>query len=271
MENQVNYMNTNTPVKKAIIERWDMLSTDYDSSHGHGIQSVEEHTAWATLFSSILTDKKLNILEVGCGTGEMSFLLAELGHTVSGIDLSDNMLSRATEKVQIKKLPVEFTKGDAESPDFPDETFDVVINRHLLWTLPHPNQAIQQWMRVIKPGGKILIIDGDWRSGALSARIKRFIITHWYKLVHGKDAYESLYDSHVEQSLPHPYGMPHQEVMNLCLYAGLKPVSFRPLNDIARIIFPNMNLFERLSAPYDVFRDFYVVIAEKPNMPDRPD
>ncbi|PKL60425.1 MAG: hypothetical protein CVV33_02755, partial [Methanomicrobiales archaeon HGW-Methanomicrobiales-4] len=83
-----------------------------------------------------------------------------LGHRVTGIDLGERMVEIAQRKAAIKLLPVTFLPGDAEKPDFPDNTFDCVICRHLLWTLPHPDTAIREWLRVCKAGGLIIAIDG---------------------------------------------------------------------------------------------------------------
>lgn len=66
----------------------------------------------------------------------------------------------ARQKAERKNLPVTFMLGDAEEPQFPDDTFDCVICRHLLWTLPHPDKAIWEWSRISKPGGLIIAIDG---------------------------------------------------------------------------------------------------------------
>ncbi|GEM_PF-6911243 len=63
-----------------------------------------------------------------CGTGVLSPLLAEIGHNVTGIDLSDGMLGRAKEKADDRSLSAEFRIDDAENLSFEDELFDVVIN-----------------------------------------------------------------------------------------------------------------------------------------------
>jgi len=66
----------------------------------------------------------------------------------------------ARRKAEEKDLPIIFLMGDAEEPDFPDNTFDCVICRHLLWTLPHPDTAIREWSRICRSGGMIIAIDG---------------------------------------------------------------------------------------------------------------
>ena len=90
--------------------------------------------AWIGLFNNLIPKINLNALDIGCGTGEMSLLLAQLGHSVTGIDLSENMLCVADEKARKKGLNIKFLKGDAEDPPFESNEFDVIVARHLFWT-----------------------------------------------------------------------------------------------------------------------------------------
>ena len=135
-----------TELKEAIREKWDESSQSYDSYHGHGIKSQVERDAWKQALKNVLPKSKLKVLDVGCGTGEMSLLLAEMGHQVTGIDLSEKMLQKARSKAKASKLTVRFESGDAERLNLKDASFDLVLNRHLLWTLPHPGDALKEWM-----------------------------------------------------------------------------------------------------------------------------
>ena len=153
--------------KKEVTEYWDAGSSDYDTAPGHGLFHEEEKQEWIKALGEIVP-KDAKVLDVGCGTGFLTLLLAEMGHTVKGIDLSEGMQADAKKKVKEKGFEdrVSFSIGDAEKPDEPDDEYDVVINRHLLWTLPHPDVAVKEWLRVVKPGGKVIIIDGDWKLWA---------------------------------------------------------------------------------------------------------
>ena len=59
-------------------------------------------------------------------------------------------------------LNVKFQYGDADELPFENNVFDAVINRHVFWTMSDPEKAAAEWARVLKPGGKLVIIDGDW-------------------------------------------------------------------------------------------------------------
>jgi len=148
--------------KAMVKQRWNKAAEGFDESPGHGIHSAREKQAWQALLAKLLGEKPLEILDVGTGTGVIALLLAEMGHKVTGIDLAEEMLVRAREKAGKMGIPVNFLLGDAENIPFNDGTFDIVINRHVFWTMPDPKRAAAEWVRVLKPGGKLVIIDGDW-------------------------------------------------------------------------------------------------------------
>ena len=56
---------------------------------------------------------------------------------------------------------VRFEEADAEALPFAPASFDLVVSRHLLWTLPHPEAAIDEWRRVLRPGGRLVVVDGQ--------------------------------------------------------------------------------------------------------------
>ncbi len=162
-------------LKERIRSTWDRNASRYDAQYQHGLHSDEEKNAWLELLSKLIPETDLEILDIGAGTGFLSLLLAQLGHRVHGIDLSPGMLDEARKKAESAGLSILFTEGDAENLVEPDEKYDVVINRHLLWAMPHPQQAISEWRRVLKPGGRLIIIDGDWHYGLPSNNIKIFL------------------------------------------------------------------------------------------------
>jgi SAM-dependent methyltransferase len=153
---------SNASVKAAITAAWDRGASGYDSNWGHGLKTEAEREAWLRLLARLLPPTSpVRILDVGCGTGFLTLLLSELGHDVVGLDLSEGMLDQARSAARDRGLTPAFCAGDAESP--PDlEPFDVVISRHVLWTLLHPEQAVTAWAALVPPGGRVLAIDGLW-------------------------------------------------------------------------------------------------------------
>lgn len=165
-------------MKKKINKYWSKDACSYNKYVRRSLHSKREKTAWQEIFTEALGKKNLNILDVGTGPGIVAFLLAELGHDVTGVDLSEEMLRKAMENATHFDLPVEFKHSDAENLPFVDESFDAVVSKDVLWTLPNPEKAIAEWTRVLKSGGKVVIADGNWYlniNSSLKRRIWRYL------------------------------------------------------------------------------------------------
>lgn len=105
---------------------------------------------------------KLKILDIGTGPGFFAMILSQMGHTVTAVDCTDNMLKEAEHNAEIANVDVEFYKMDSHELDFPDETFDLIVCRNLTWTLRDPQKAYREWNRVLKSKGRILVFDANW-------------------------------------------------------------------------------------------------------------
>jgi 2-polyprenyl-3-methyl-5-hydroxy-6-metoxy-1,4-benzoquinol methylase len=147
-------------------EIWDKEAANFDNEADHGLGQAHVRAAWKNLLESALPGKELGILDIGCGTGSLSILLAELGHTVTGVDLSPAMIALAEAKAKKAQQSIRFQVMDAAFPEFPSQQFDAIICRHLLWTLPEPEQVLQRWTKLVKPEGRLLLIEGFWHTGA---------------------------------------------------------------------------------------------------------
>lgn len=124
---------------------------------------------WMTEIKKHLPEgKKLNILDVGCGAGFFSILLAKEGHQVTGVDLTPDMITHAKELAREEEADCTFLVMDAERLRFADEEFDVVISRNLTWTLPEADKAYKDWARVLKKGGVLLNMDANYGSDDFS-------------------------------------------------------------------------------------------------------
>ena len=108
------------------------------------------------------SDGRLKILDVGCGTGFFTILLAKQGHQVTGTDLTPDMITNSRILAGEEHVTCDFQIMDAEHLSFQDESFDVVISRNLTWTLPEAAQAYKEWIRVLKPGGLLLNFDANY-------------------------------------------------------------------------------------------------------------
>jgi ubiquinone/menaquinone biosynthesis C-methylase UbiE len=145
-----------------IRHHWDRRAGTFDAEAGHGMISDKQRRAWLALLSRIAGPAPQRVLDVGCGTGFLALGFAELGHTVTGIDLSPHMIDRARHKAEEAALKIDFRAGDAFQLDFPNQTYTLVIARHVIWNLPDPRRAVAEWLRVLRPGGRLALIEGKW-------------------------------------------------------------------------------------------------------------
>ncbi|MFB6806217.1 class I SAM-dependent methyltransferase [Streptomyces sp. NPDC056387] len=148
----------------AITAYWDAAAAAFDDEADHGLRGQPARAAWARLLASCVPAEPADVLDVGCGTGSLSLLLAEAGHRVTGVDLAPRMIERATEKLAAAGLAARFLVGDAGAPPTGEQRYDVVLCRHLLWTLPDPEAALRAWVARLRPGGRLVLVEGRWRE-----------------------------------------------------------------------------------------------------------
>lgn len=145
---------------------WNAEATKFDEQPDHGLRDPIVLAAWTTLLRETLPANHADLLDIGCGTGSLSIVLAGLGCTVTGIDFSPEMIAMAETKARSAHQSIQFQVMDAAFPQLLPQQFDVVICRHLLWALPEPDQVLERWVRLLKPGGCLILIEGFWHTGA---------------------------------------------------------------------------------------------------------
>ena len=113
---------------------------------------------------AIAEDRTPRVLDLGCGPGFFSVLFANRGCKVDAVDASCNMIERARVNVSEFASPesVTFHCLDVASLPFEDAPFDLAISRNLTWLMREPESAYAEWMRVLRPGGKLLVFDANW-------------------------------------------------------------------------------------------------------------
>jgi ubiquinone/menaquinone biosynthesis C-methylase UbiE len=154
---------TSTDRVREIREYWDGQADSYDDQFDHTIGSSDERAVWERIFTLVTGSRTdLRILDLGTGTGFLALELARRGHRVTGIDLSPEMLEMARTKAIEEGLSVDFEPGDAEQPVFPNGSFDLVISRHLFWAMTDQAATLSAWHRILRAGGCLAILDGDW-------------------------------------------------------------------------------------------------------------
>lgn len=242
----------NRTIKTDIADNWNQAYVNYDDCYAHGLKSEGEKREWLRLLDRLIPEKPCEILDVGAGTGFVSLLLAEQGQHCKGLDLSENMLSLARKKaVQAGYQNVTFAIGDAEETGEESGRYDVVINRHLVWTLPHPEQAIREWKRVLRPGGKLIILEGNWHYNRVPDRISVFFGKCLLSLQEHRNAFshQGDYDETLKASLPMMKSRNAKRLSSMVAEAGFS-VTVQPLTDVDRAEKSAMPLGYRLLNPH---------------------
>jgi ubiquinone/menaquinone biosynthesis C-methylase UbiE len=151
-------------VKETVRRHWAGRAATFDQAPNHGLHSEPQRAAWLELLRTWSGSEPLDALDVGCGTGFLALLLAHLGHRVAGVDVAEEMLRLAREKAAAAGRAIAFRPADAERLPFEDASFDLIVERHVIWTLPDPHGALAEWGRVLRPGGRLVLIEGAWQT-----------------------------------------------------------------------------------------------------------
>jgi ubiquinone/menaquinone biosynthesis C-methylase UbiE len=206
-------------VKQQVAAHWGRRAAHFDADFGHSIRTPAERAAWDRMFALAVGGRDgLAALDIGCGTGFLSLELAARGHWVTGIDFAPQMLALAKEKATGAGAAIRFEEADAENLPFAPASFDLVITRHVLWTLPHPDAALAEWIRVLRPGGRLAVIDGH----SLAAPGEE----------QAASARRSAEYAPIGDQLPFLMGKPREEIESLFRAHGLVEVGSDPLEDV---------------------------------------
>lgn len=116
-----------------------------------------------------------NVLDIGCGSGSLVHDLYFRNPTfqLTGVDLSKEQIQRARHRVKNIPANINFLIANAEALPFPDESFDFIVSVGMLKHIPNMRKALEESTRVLKPGGKMFIIEAD--KDASEERIKYFV------------------------------------------------------------------------------------------------
>lgn len=168
-------LSANFSIRDEIREFWSERAATFDECVGHEIFSEVERRGWLRLIRKHLGDGDGRAaLDLASGTGVISHLMHDAGFRVTALDWSEPMLALARDKARARNVDIRFLSGDAENTREPRGSYDVIVNRHLVWTLVDPPAAFAEWFALLKPGGRLLIVDGDfgrttWVAGVRTA------------------------------------------------------------------------------------------------------
>lgn len=140
---------------------WDIRAEGYSLSNMAQYESEAKDDWEAILLESAPKKSCLRCLDVGCGPGFLGILMAEKGHHVTSIDYSEEMLARADKNSRYVGVNLRLMRMDAQKLNFEDHSFDYIFCRDLTWNLEKPREAYAEWLRVLSPGGRLLVADSN--------------------------------------------------------------------------------------------------------------
>ncbi|RWB36424.1 MAG: class I SAM-dependent methyltransferase [Mesorhizobium sp.] len=194
--------HANYSLRDEIRDYWSDRAETFDLQVGHEIFSERERAAWHALITKHLgPGARRAALDLACGTGVISHLMHDLGFVVTGLDWSEAMLAKARAKAQKRGADIRFIVRDAERTLEDRASYDVIVTRHLVWTLVDPKTAFAEWC-------SLLVIDGDFVSRNWAMGLREL----WEKLTAGK--------SRVLGSGGPPMARRHQSILARVYFSG---------------------------------------------------
>jgi SAM-dependent methyltransferase len=152
-----------TEAQDHITAFWSAVAPDYEAHSGNvAAYGSQDYGRWLETLAEVLPPPPARILDIAAGTGYLALAAAALGHTVTASDLSPAMLRELKSNAGARGLSVDIHLDDAVAPRLAPGSFDVVTSRHLLWTLREPAVAMANWWALLRPGGRLVAVDGFW-------------------------------------------------------------------------------------------------------------
>ncbi len=181
------------PKKENIEQMFDDIAPSYDKLNH--ILSLDVDKSWRRKAVKQVVDcrEPLSILDVACGTGDLTVALArrllkKAGGKVEGIDLSENMLEICRRKVTEAGLDgaVRVRQGDGENLPFAASCFDRVTTAFGIRNFEHIDLGLREMYRVLKPGGKAMILELSMPQNRFVAWLYKFYFTKILPAIGGK-------------------------------------------------------------------------------------
>ena len=150
---------------------WDHSSENYNHIIHDELKSFRTK-AWQNIILKNAPQKvKMDVLDVGTGPGFFAVILSKKGHRVTAIDASPEMLHKAKINAEQYRVDVQFHLVEGSELAFEDSSFDLIVSRNVTWALTEPIMAYKEWLRILRPGGRVLIFDANWHHHRFDSQL----------------------------------------------------------------------------------------------------
>ena len=170
------------PKKEKIRDMFDSIAPSYDAFNHLASMNVDRR--WRRrAFREVVAVKPEAVLDVACGTGDSTIALARAlpeRCRITGVDISSEMLKVMEKKVASEGLEdrISVETGDAENLDFPNGSFDAVTCAFGVRNFENLDKGIREMLRVLRPGGKMVILELSMPSGKLLRKLYEIYFLH---------------------------------------------------------------------------------------------
>ena len=165
-----------------IQDYWAVRSDSYSRQNLQEMNNWKRRAWREKILAAAPAGDRLSVLDVGTGPGFFAINLALAGHQVTGLDVTEEMLHHARENAMAYGAAVRLVRQSGDCLPFPGSSFDLVVSRNVLWNLEKPEQALKEWCRVLRPGGRLVYFDANWYlylfDGEIAAQRERLRQEH---------------------------------------------------------------------------------------------
>ena len=149
--------------KSRLKEYWEKRSRGYNLTTLLELHNSEKYEHLVN--SLVPRGRRAKICDIGTSCGFMAIVAARMGHEVTGIDFQSKMTRYARSNAKKFNLNIDFKTDDLETMDLGNESYDLIIAKNVIWCLSKPVSVLRKCMDALRPGGHILIIDGNYYLG----------------------------------------------------------------------------------------------------------
>lgn len=156
-----------------------VVSQDYD--HMNDVISLGSHKNWRKQINAMIPFKSdMQVLDVATGTADWAIAMAPEVEHVTGLDYSPDMLEKAKPKIKAAELEDKITlvEGDGTAMPFADNSFDIVTIGFGLRNMPSPEAGLKELVRVVKPGGLVVIFEASQVDNPIVKPFWHFYMTN---------------------------------------------------------------------------------------------